>query len=134
VNDRPVYLDTSALVKLVVPEAETTGLIEWLAEWPDCVTSSLGRVELERVLRRGKAGAAVRARLASVIEGMAIVRLDDVVLNTASSLRDPLLRTLDALHLATALSLGDLPEAFVTYDARLAQAARRANLHVVSPG
>ena len=65
---------------------------------------------------------------------MILLRVDDPVLARASSFKDPLLRALDAIHLATALSLGDDPDAFITYDVRLAHAARKQRLPVQHPG
>jgi predicted nucleic acid-binding protein len=134
VNFRPVYLDTSALVKLVSAEPESAALLEALEEWPDTLSSALARVELHRALWRAHAPEVARRRAEEVLSALVLVRLDDAVLRRASSFRDPQLRSLDALHLATALSIGDDPEAFVTYDARLAAAARRHRLHVAHPG
>jgi predicted nucleic acid-binding protein len=133
VSYRPVYLDTSALAKLVFPEPESTALSAWLVEWPDRVALSLAAVELGRLLIRGRASADVRRRASTVVESVALLRLDDPLLNLAARIRDPLLRTLDAIHLAAALSLGDTPDAFVTYDDRLARAATRLKLPVVRP-
>jgi predicted nucleic acid-binding protein len=130
----PAYLDTSAIVKLVSPEAETDALIAAIAAWPDRVTSCLARTEVHRALWRARASRAVRTRAEAVLSGLVLVRLDDAVIARASAFRDPALRSLDALHLAAALSLGDYPEAFVTYDARLARAARRQRLSVRHPG
>jgi hypothetical protein len=129
-----VYLDASAIVKLVVPERETDALLEALARWPDRVSSALARVEIHRALWRAGAARALRARADAVLAALVLVRLDDQVLSRASSFRDPALRALDAIHLATALSLGDDPDAFLTYDARLAVAARRQRLNVEHPG
>jgi hypothetical protein len=134
VNFLPVYLDSSAIVKLVVLESGTTELLAELDHWPDRVSSSMARVEVHRALRRAGASPALRVRADAVLSSLALLRVDDMVLARAASFRDPMLRTLDAIHLATALSLGDAPEAFVTYDARLARAATRQRLRVVSPG
>jgi predicted nucleic acid-binding protein len=133
VTHRPVYLDTSALAKLVFPEPESPALSAWLAAWPDRVASSLAAIELGRLLTRSRASAAQRKRASVVLSAVALLKLDDPVLETAARLRDPLLRTLDAINLAAALSLGDLPEAFVTYDDRLARAATRLKLTIVRP-
>ena len=130
---RPVYLDTSALAKLVFPEAESEALTAWLHTWPDRVTSVLTRVELQRLLRRGRAARSLWTRADSVLSAVTLLRVDDPALHLAGHLRDRFLRTLDAVHLASALSIGDAPEAFVTYDSRLAQAAKRARLNVVAP-
>ena len=130
----PVYLDTSAIVKLVVPEPETDALLAVLGRWPDRVSSVLARVEVHRALWRAGAARAVRARADAVLSGLVLLRIDDPVLSRASSFRDPILRTLDAIHLAAALSLGDDPDAFITYDARLARAAEKQRLRVQHPG
>ena len=130
----PVYLDSSAIVKLVVPEPETGALLSALAEWPDRVSSGLARAEVHRALWRAGATRAVRARADQVLAGLVLLRVDDIVLSRAASFKDPLLRALDAVHLAAALSLGDDPDAFITYDARLARAAARQRLRVQHPG
>jgi uncharacterized protein len=130
----PVYLDTSAILKLVLPETESGALRQAMEGWAAPVSSSLAAVECARALRRITAPPAVRDRAARVLESMTLVRLDAVVLRLAETVGPRDLRTLDALHLATALSLGDQPEAFVTYDDRLATAARRMRLPVLQPG
>ena len=127
-------LDASAIVKLIVPEAETDALMAALSDWPDRVSSVVASVEVHRVLKRGKASAAQRARADVVLAGLVLIGIDDPVLALASSLRDPELRAIDAIHLATALSLGDDPEMFVVYDARLGRAASRQRLQVAHPG
>ena len=78
--------------------------------------------------------AATLSRADAMFEAMDIIALDRGVLELAARLKDPLLRSLDAIHLSCALSIGDVPEAFVTYDARLASAARRLKITVVAPG
>jgi uncharacterized protein len=130
----PVYLDSSAIVKLIVVERETDALYSTLAAWPDRVSSALARVELHRTLWRVRAPRSIRARAEAVLAGLVLVRLDDPVLARAVSFRSASLRALDAIHLATALSLGDDPGAFITYDARLADAARKQRLNVQHPG
>ena len=130
----PVYLDSSAIVKLVVPEPETDALRSSLGRWPDRLSSALARVEVHRALRRAGASRAVRARADAVLSGLVLIRIDDRVLSHACSFKEPMLRALDAIHLASALSLGDDPEAFMTYDARLARAAANLRLHVQHPG
>jgi len=132
-NYRPVYLDTSALAKLIIPEAESRALAAWLIDWPDRFTSALTRVEIMRLLRRGQATPGMFSRAEAVLDSVVTLHLDRPVLATAAHLRDPLLRALDGIHLASALSIGDLPDAFVTYDARLKRAAERLKLSVVCP-
>jgi predicted nucleic acid-binding protein len=134
VNVPPVYLDASAIVKLVLPEAETDALMEALAAWPERLSSVVARVEVHRALKRSGASRAQRARADAVLASLVLIRVDEPILLGAASLRDPHLRALDAIHLATALSLGDDPEAFIVYDARLARAAASQRLRVAHPG
>ena len=130
----PVYLDASAIVKLVVPEPETDVLLAALSRWPDRVSSEVARVEVHRALRRAGASRVVRARADAILSSLVLVRIDDPVLSRASLFKDPFLRALDAIHLAAALSLGDDPDAFITYDVRLARAALKQRLRVQHPG
>lgn len=129
-----IYLDSSALMKLVRREGETEALIEWLDLHPEqpVVTSELGRVEVLRAARR--IGGRVLAEARAVISDIDLVSLDRAVQDIACDLDDPLLRTLDALHVASALLLGQHLTAFVTYDHRLIGAAADAGLVVDSPG
>jgi predicted nucleic acid-binding protein len=133
-NWLPVYLDSSAILKLIVPERESPALEAALARWPDWVSSRIAAVECRRALRRGGAGKTIRARADLVLSSLTLIHLDEQVLRLAETIGSSTLRTLDAVHLATGLSLGDLPEAFVTYDRRLADAARPAGLHLLRPG
>ena len=130
----PAYFDTSAIVKLVVVEPESDALVRALVRWPDRVSSALARVEVHRALWRAGASRAAHARADAVLSALVLVRPDEPVLSQAASFRDPHLRALDAIHLATALTLGDDPDAFITYDARLALAANRLRLPVLHPG
>jgi predicted nucleic acid-binding protein len=134
VNFLPVYLDASAIVKLVRPEPESDALMSALARWPDRVTVSVARVEVHRALRRLGASAAEQHRADAVLSSLVVVRIDDAILTRAEALKDADLRALDAIHLASALTLGDDPEAFISYDARRARAAERAGLPVQHPG
>lgn len=129
-----IYLDSSALMKLVRAEAETAALGEWLAarsEQP-LVTSELGRVEVLRAARR--IGSRVLTEARAVVGDLDLVTLDRAVQDVACDVESPLLRTLDALHLASGLVLGAALTAFVAYDHRLVEAAVAAGLVVVSPG
>jgi predicted nucleic acid-binding protein len=134
VNGLPVYLDASAIVKLVADEPETGALIAALARWPDRVSAAIASAEVQRALWRIKAARALLARAEAVLDGLVLVRVDDAVLARAAGFKDPHLRTLDAVHLAAALTLGDDPAAFITYDVRLARAADRLRLPVQHPG
>ncbi len=127
-----LYLDSSALVKLVVAEPETPALLQFLVGWPHRVSSALARVEVLRAVNRAGAGPAARRRAQRVLARVALVRIDDPVLTAAARTAPPELRTLDAIHLATARSLDDVA-GIVTYDSRLGRAASRARLKVWSP-
>ena len=129
---RLLYLDSSALVKLVATEAETAALRSFLGGWPDRVSSALARVEVLRAVRRMGASAPVRRRAARVLARVALVRIDEAVLAAAVRLRPAELRTVDAIHLATAQTLDDLA-GIVTYDTRLARAASRLGVAIWSP-
>lgn len=121
-------------MKLVLDEAETSALRVWLgdrAEEPH-VTSALGRVEVLRAGHRAGERALTAAR--ALVRDLDLVPLDRAVQDLAGELGDPLLRTLDALHLASALILGDALTAFVAYDRRLVSAAVAAGLVTAAPG
>jgi predicted nucleic acid-binding protein len=124
-----VFLDSSALVKLVVAEAETDALIAFLGDpRQPVVISEVAVTEVGRAARR--VGADASAALAEC----EVVLLRSELLLAAAAL-DPLdLRTLDAVHMATALSLGAVVDVFVAYDQRLLRAARERGLQVASPG
>ena len=129
-----IYLDSSALLKLVVTEADTGTLTSWLAERADTtwVSSELASVEVVRAARRLDEDAVPAAR--TLLERLDVVPLTGVVFRTAQDLRPAALRSLDALHLASALLLREDLTAFVAYDARLAVAAQDAGLATASPG
>jgi len=131
---RPAYLDSSALLKLVLPEPGSDELARALAAWPDRVSSAIAAVECRRALRRVGAAPGVHRRADAVLEAMTLIRVDEPVLRVATEIGPANLRTLDAIHLATALSMGDDPETFITCDDRLAQAGRAAGLVVLQPG
>ncbi|CAN5879754.1 type II toxin-antitoxin system VapC family toxin [soil metagenome] len=129
-----IYLDSSALMKLVRPEEETAALGEWLRGRPDrpVVSSELGRVEVLRAARR--VGGQVPAEARAVVADLDLIPLDRAVQDLACDIADPPLRTLDALHLASAVLLRDELTAFIAYDHRLTAAAKTAGLLVVTPG
>jgi predicted nucleic acid-binding protein len=133
-NFLPVYLDSSAILALVQDEAPRAALETELARWPDRISSALTPVECWRCVRRANAPAQTQARLTALLGGLILIRFDEALLRLATHVGPPLLRSLDAIHLATALSIGDYPEAFITYDDRLAAAARKLKLRVVQPG
>lgn len=131
-DGRLLYLDPTAIVKLVVGAPETEALREELTRWPERVTSRLSVAEVVREAWHHSEGAADVAR--TVLSGLALVNADEDVLRLAADLDLPGLPTLDAIHLATGLSLsGDLG-AFVSYDGRMLLAADAAGLNVLVPG
>lgn len=126
------YLDTSALVKLVVNEAESGALQEWLhTQESPSVTCDLSRTELMRAVRRVAPDLAVRAR--RVLDALTLTKVTTAIFEAAGRVDPPEIRSLDALHLSAALDLGDELEGFVTYDERLASAAERNGIPVLAP-
>lgn len=126
-----IYADTSALVKLVLTEPESSALLVYLRGRGDVVTSALAQTELVRTVRRLEPDLEPRAR--ALIAGLIQVEVGSEVLAAAAALSPSELRTLDAVHLATALALGGELDAVVTYDGRMAAAARSAGLRVEAP-
>lgn len=126
------YVDPSALVKLVVAERETAALRSWLgAADRELVSSDLARTELMRAVRRAVPDRALLAR--QVLDSITLVEVTAAVFEEAGRLDPPDLRSLDAVHLASALDLGDDLEGVVTYDDRLAEAAMANGVAVVAP-
>lgn len=130
-----LYLDTAALTKLVRREAESDVLADWLdAQSPlPWVSSVLVEVELPRALRRSEP--ALLGAVPAVLARVARYEIDDVVRAAAAAQPDPHLRSLDAIHVATASTIfGGQLHAFVTYDERLLSAAAAIGLPTASPG
>ncbi|PFG31848.1 type II toxin-antitoxin system VapC family toxin [Paramicrobacterium agarici] len=126
------YLDTSALVKLVVGEAESAALQAWLvAQEEELVTSDLARTELMRAVRRASPEHAVRAQ--EVLDSLFVLTLPSSTYDAAARLDPPELRSLDALHLAAAFELGNDLSGVVVYDDRLAEAANAYGVTTVAP-
>lgn len=115
-------------MKLPLREAELDALLAELVEWDGYVSSALLGVEAVRACARYEGEYALQAR--AFLEGVALLPLDDAVLDEAAAIRPADLRSLDALHLATALSVRDEIGRFVTYDERLAVAAADHGLSV----
>jgi predicted nucleic acid-binding protein len=131
-----IYLDTSAIVKLIRIEDESAALVGWLNEQSGqpLVASALAEIELPRALRRSQPE--VLSLVAAVLSRLHRVDINAAVRATAAAYVEPTLRTLDAIHLATAeflVASGLQFTAFVTYDKRLAEAARRIGLPLTSP-
>ena len=126
------YLDTSAVVKLLAREGETAALRRFLRQWPRRASSALLRVELLRVARRSGASrliADARRQLAAIH----LIHVDDRVLDRAAELGPPTLRSLDAVHLASALDLGADLGVIVTYDDRMLSGAAGVGLPTAAP-
>lgn len=126
-----VYLDSSALVKLVVRERESSALRRFLREEPDRLSCALARTEVLRAVRVEGAAAIERAR--RVLRGIHLIRLDDALLEAAGLLDPAIVRSLDAVHLAAAQQVAADLTALVTYDRRIAEAAVVLGFPVVSP-
>jgi predicted nucleic acid-binding protein len=130
-----IYLDTAALVKLVRREVESDALVGWIADRADelLVSSALAEVELPRALRRTEP--ALLPAAPGVLGRIAVYEIDELVRTTAAAYDDLAIRSLDAIHLATADAvLADDLSAFVTYDRRLLAAAEDLGLPVAAPG
>jgi uncharacterized protein len=132
-----IYIDTSALTKLLIAERETPELQAWLATQSDqgeyAATSALGRVELMRVVARyGEPGQSERARY--LLDGLDILPLTEPVIALAETVGPSTLRSLDAIHLASAAQIEQELTAFVTYDHRLLEGCRDVGLATASPG
>jgi predicted nucleic acid-binding protein len=124
------YLDTSAFLKLVVSEPESKAMRVWVERSGPCWSSQLLRSETMRAARR------LGVDTAMVNEALDVVSLVTPAPSTfllAAALEPPQLRTLDALHLAAALELGDDLGGVVTYDTRIIDAARAAGIAVITP-
>ncbi len=129
--DRATYLDSSALVKLAVAEAESNALRRYLNGRRALVSSALARTEVGRALL--PLGAAAVARGDAVLARVDLVSVSNRVLRAAASLGPNVLRSLDAIHLATAAQLGDDLAILVIYDHRMASAALAMGWEVVAP-
>ena len=125
-----LYLDSSALVKLVLTERESGALRHVLASASFRVSCTLARVEVVRAVREKGPRVATTAR--RVLEGVDLIELDNELLELAADLPEPL-RSLDAIHVAAAMELGDQLEALVTYDATMARVAEALGLPVLAP-
>jgi predicted nucleic acid-binding protein len=126
-----VYLDSSAFVKLVLAEPETPALLAALEGVERLVASEILEIEVLRATRRGGGDtAAARVQLAAV----RLLPLSGDIRKRASELEGSSVGSLDAIHLATALSLGKRLDGLYTYDERMSLAARQAGLDVHAPG
>jgi|SRR5436190_14624404 len=130
-EQRATYLDSSAIVKLAVAEPESAALRRYLRRRQPLVSSALARTEVVRALlplgeQAVRRGHAVLARLA-------LIRISDSILSAAAQLLPAEVRTLDAIHLATAQQLGRDLARIVTYDERLRSAAAATGCLIAAP-
>jgi len=125
-----VYLDASALVKLVVPESQSAALAAYVERRSPLSSCALARVEVVRAVSPHGEEPVRTAR--ELLDEIDLIQLDDELLDLAAELQGPL-RSLDAIHLAAALELGDALEAVVTYDGQMTRAAEVLGLTVVAP-
>lgn len=127
------YVDASALVKLVLREPESEALRAFMMAHPGPLTSRIASVEVRRAIGRA-IEALDEAAFAAVWERVEVIEFDAAIADSAARLGPRTIRSFDAIHLASALAVADELDAFVTYDARLAEAAAKAGLTVRSPG
>ena len=126
------YLDTSAAVKLIFIESGSAALRRWWdSSHSEVVSSDLLRTELTRVVQRVDPNRMVEATV--LLDALVLLKLSTTVCRRAGMLRPAVLRSLDALHLAAALELGDEMAGLVSYDRRLNAAARASGTPVISP-
>jgi predicted nucleic acid-binding protein len=125
------YVDSSAIVKLAIREPESAALRRYLRRKRPLLSSALARTEVLRALLPAGDEAVARGR--SVLQRLDLVRVNDRILNAAGVLDPPALRSLDAIHLATAQQLGHELTALVTYDERMVAAAKQLGYRIVQP-
>jgi uncharacterized protein len=129
---RALYLDSSAFVRVIVEEPGSIALREHLAgESARFISSALLRTEALRAVRQQ--GPEVRAAVRAGLRRVELIAIDDRILDTAGTLEPKILRTLDAIHVASALAVGDDLVAIVSYDERMIDAARQLGLPTATP-
>ena len=130
-SDNLVYLDSSAFVKMIIIEQESAELERFLLTDKRLMSSELLQTEARRAVMR------VHPRYKMVVEqqltGISLIGVSTDILVTAGFLGPVGLRSLDAIHLATALTLGNDLKVLVTYDTRMAEAAKALGLNVQTP-
>ena len=129
-----IYADSSALMKLLITEPETAALGAWLEARSDTpvITSQLTVVEVIRSCRRANADALPAARM--LLSTVGLVPISREVIDAAAELSGTLLRSLDAIHLATAVTIGAGLSRFLSYDRRLTESASAAGIVTAQPG
>lgn len=130
-GERATYLDSSAIVKLAVEEPESAALHRYLRRRRPLVSSSLAKAEVARALL--PLGDAATRRGHDVLARLELIRINDRILSVAGALLPEELRTLDAIHLATARQLGSDLHRLITYDDRMRDAAETIGCAVVAP-
>lgn len=128
---KALYVDSSAIVKLAVQEPESAALVRYLRRRQPLVVSALARTEVARALLPLGADAVMRGE--EVLRRFDLVRINDRILRAAGRLRPVDLRSLDAIHLGTAMQLGADLGRVCTYDDRMSAAAFELGLKVVAP-
>ena len=126
------YLDASALVKLVVTEPESAALERYLQGQSVWVSCALARTEVPRAVARHDQSFTARAR--ALLVDVRLFPITDQLLDAASEIGPPEVRSLDAIHIAAALQLESELEAIITYDIRMIDAARAIGIVVAAPG
>jgi len=127
------YVDSSALLKLALREPETAALEADLADRDGLVASRLEVVECRRAARRAS-HRRVLSTVDEILDAIYLIEVTPAILDAAAAADPPPLRSLDAIRLATALSVRDPRMDVITYDDRFADAARAHGLTVVQPG
>lgn len=125
------YVDASALAKLVLDEPGSVAMRHWYVETERALCSRIGIVETRRAAGRR---AHDPDHLEVILRSLEVVEFDSAIATRASAVAPTTLRTLDAIHIGSAVALGAAIDSFVTYDDRLADAARAIGLPVIRPG
>jgi predicted nucleic acid-binding protein len=129
-----IYLDSSALLKLLHEEPESAALADWLTgqAGSPLLSSELSAVEVIRACRRINPDALPEAR--ALLAGLDLIPLAGTVIAEAADVGETTLRSLDAIHLASALSVREDLATFIAYDHRLGEAASAVGLQLLAPG
>jgi predicted nucleic acid-binding protein len=136
-----LYLDASALTKLVLEEPQTESLAKEVERWDEWLSSDLVRAEVPRAVVRAATASAlgkseiedVRRKANALVRRVSTFDVDQSALNTAATLEPVTIRTLDAIHLATILQLREEIDAVATYDTHMTAALRDARVKVIAP-
>lgn len=132
-NGEAIYLDSSAFLKLFLPEPDSAALTRYLASRPLRVSALLLRTEALRAAVRATLSPQRMLLVRALLDGLIFIGADVTLSDEAGIMSPPDLRSLDAIHLASARTLGRKLEALVTYDQRLAGAAAWYGMPAISP-